>query len=63
MVLKEMHLPTATYEGSPVEPVGEVQHASSLITQPRPGSEHIELLEEAASDEESRSTRFTVSDD
>jgi hypothetical protein len=22
MVLKEMHLPTATYEGSPVEPVG-----------------------------------------
>jgi len=23
MVLKQMHLPTAIYEGSPVEPVGE----------------------------------------
>lgn len=25
LVLKEMHLPTATYEGSPAEPVGLVQ--------------------------------------
>jgi hypothetical protein len=28
MVLKEMYLPTATYEGSPVEPVGGVKPAS-----------------------------------
>ena len=28
MVLKEMHVPTATYEGSPAEPVSEAQHSS-----------------------------------
>jgi len=38
MVTKEMHLPTATYEGSPTEPVGGVPHSSPLINQPRPGS-------------------------
>lgn len=27
LVLKEMHLPTAIYEGSPAEPVSGVQHA------------------------------------
>jgi hypothetical protein len=40
MVLKEMHLSTATYEGSPAEPVGGVQHAPPLITRPRSGSVH-----------------------
>jgi hypothetical protein len=29
MVLKEMHMPTAIYEGSPAEPVSEAQHSSS----------------------------------
>jgi non-ribosomal peptide synthetase-like protein len=28
LVLKEMHLPAATYEGSPAEPVGGTRHAS-----------------------------------
>jgi hypothetical protein len=32
MVLKEMHLPTATYEGSPAEPAGGIPHAESRIT-------------------------------
>jgi non-ribosomal peptide synthetase-like protein len=63
MVLKEMHLPTATYEGSPTEPVSGVQHASSLITRSRPGRGHSKLSEEAATDEESRPTRLTVPDD
>jgi hypothetical protein len=63
MVLKEMHLPTATYEGSPAEPVGEVQHTSPLITQPRPGGGNFKLSEDAAADEGSRPMRFTVSDD
>jgi carbonic anhydrase/acetyltransferase-like protein (isoleucine patch superfamily) len=63
MVLKEMHLPTATYEGSPAEPVSGVQHASPPITQPRPGGGNFKLSGEAAADEESRPTRFTVRDD
>ena len=29
MVLKEMRLPTATYEGSPTEPVKGIQHSSA----------------------------------
>jgi hypothetical protein len=37
MVLKEMQLPTATYEGSPTEPASRVQHSLPLLTQPRPG--------------------------
>jgi len=40
MVLKEMHLPTATYEGSPAEPVSGLQHTSPLMIQPRPGGGH-----------------------
>ncbi len=32
LVLKEMYLPTATYEGSPTEPVRGVEHAPSRIT-------------------------------
>jgi len=43
LVLKEMYLPTATYEGSPAEPVGGVQYSSPLITQPRPSAAHSEL--------------------
>jgi len=63
LVLKEMHLPTGTYWGSPTEPVSGVQHASPLITQPRQGARHSKLPEEAATDEESRPTRLTVPDD
>jgi hypothetical protein len=63
MALKEMHLPTATYEGSPAEPLCGVQHASPLVTQPRPGGGHFKLSAEAAADGETRLRRFTVSDD
>ena len=63
MVLKEMHLPTATYEGSPTEPVSEVQHASSLITRSRPGDGHSHLSEEAAPEEESWPTRLMFLND
>ena len=63
MVLKEMHLPTATYEGSPTEPVSGAQHSSPLITQPRPGGGHSKLSGEAATDVESRPPRVTVPDD
>ena len=63
MVLKEMHLPTATYEGSPTEPVSGAQHSSPLITQPRPGGGHSKLSGEAATDVEKRPTRVTVPDD
>jgi len=63
MVLKEMHLPTATYEGSPTELVSGAQHSSPLITQPRTGGGHSKLSGEAATDVESRPTRVTVPDD
>jgi hypothetical protein len=63
MVLKEMHLSTGIYEGSPTEPVSGDQHASFLITQPRPGGGQSKLPGEAATDEESRPTRLTVPDD
>ncbi|MCK5805893.1 MAG: hypothetical protein KAI66_23885, partial [Lentisphaeria bacterium] len=63
LVLKEMHLPTATYWGSPTEPVSGVQHSSPLITQPRPGCGHSKLSGEEAADEESRPTRLTVTDE
>jgi carbonic anhydrase/acetyltransferase-like protein (isoleucine patch superfamily) len=63
MALKEMHLPTATYEGSPAEPVSGVQQASPLVTRPRPGGGHFKMSGEAARNEEIRPTRFTVSDD
>jgi hypothetical protein len=52
MVLKEMHLPTATYEGSPAEPVGGARYSSPLITQPRTSAAHSELSGEAAGDVE-----------
>jgi hypothetical protein len=63
MVLKEMHLPTGTYWGSPTEPVSGDQHSSPLITQPRPGGGHSKLSEDAATEEESLPTRLTVPDD
>ena len=63
LVLKEMHLPTAIYWGSPTEPVIGVQHISPLITQPRPGCGHSRLSGEAAVGEESRPTRLTVKDE
>jgi hypothetical protein len=63
LVLKEMHLPTATYWGSPTEPVSGAQHSSPLITQPRSGGGHSKLSGEAATDEESRPTRLMASDD
>jgi hypothetical protein len=62
MVLKEMHLPTGIYWGSPTEPV-LVQKASHLITQPRPVDGHYRMSGEAAADKRSRPTRPTVSDD
>ncbi|MGB5813710.1 MAG: AMP-binding protein, partial [Thermoanaerobaculia bacterium] len=52
MVLKEMYLPTATYEGSPAEPVGGAQYSSPLITKPRTSATHSELFGEAAGDVE-----------
>ena len=63
MVLKEMHLPTGTYWGSPTEPVSGVQHSFPLITQPRLGGGHSKLSGAAATDEESRPTRLTIPDD
>jgi non-ribosomal peptide synthetase-like protein len=63
MVLKEMHLPTATYEGSPTEPVSGDQHLSYFITQPRPDGGHSNLSEESASEEKRLPTRHTVPDD
>ena len=40
MVLKEMHLPTGIYWGSPTEPVNCQQQASLMITQPRGHAEN-----------------------
>jgi hypothetical protein len=36
MVLKEMRLPTATYDGSPTEPVSGNQRLAPMFIQPRP---------------------------
>jgi non-ribosomal peptide synthetase-like protein len=33
LVLKEMHLPTATYEGSPAQPVGDARHSFPAMTE------------------------------
>jgi non-ribosomal peptide synthetase-like protein len=60
MVLKEMHLPTGTYWGSPTEPVSEIQCA---IIQPLPCDGHSKLSGEVTTDEESRPTRLKVPDD
>jgi carbonic anhydrase/acetyltransferase-like protein (isoleucine patch superfamily) len=63
MVLKEMHLPTGTYWGSPTEPLSGVQHASPFITQPQPSSGYSKMSGEAANNAESRPTRLTVPDE
>jgi non-ribosomal peptide synthetase-like protein len=63
MVLKEMHLPTATYEGSPSEPVGLVRHSSRPIAELRPGGDHSELFGAAATDVLGRPSRFTIPDE
>jgi hypothetical protein len=52
LALKEMHLPSAVYEGSPTAPVGGVQHSSPLITPPRPGAAHSALSGRKAGDVE-----------
>jgi non-ribosomal peptide synthetase-like protein len=39
LVLKEMHLPAGTYEGSPAEPVGGARHSLPSMTERRPGPE------------------------
>jgi hypothetical protein len=49
LVLKEMHLPTATYWGSPAEPVIGTQHFSPGIA-----SNHQEAGKDLAGDEENR---------
>ena len=60
LVLKEMNMLTATYEGSPAQPV------SSSILLPlalrRQRGAHPELPGEASIDEENRFTRLTVPD-
>jgi len=63
MVLKEMHLPTGVYEGSPTEPVSGDTHSSPRITQPRPTGGHSKLSGEAAIKEESPPIRLKVPDD
>jgi non-ribosomal peptide synthetase-like protein len=48
LVLKGMHLPTATYEGSPAEPLGGARHSFGFTTEPLPGAGHSELSGEVA---------------
>jgi non-ribosomal peptide synthetase-like protein len=56
MVLKEMYLLTATYEGSPTEPASGVQYSSGLVTEGQRGGGHPRLSGGAAAGEESRPT-------
>jgi hypothetical protein len=63
MVLKEMHLPTAIYEGSPTEPVCLAPHSFRPIAELRPGGDHSELFGEAATDARGRPSRITVPDE
>jgi non-ribosomal peptide synthetase-like protein len=49
LVLKEMHLPTATYEGSPTQPLSDLPD-SRLITPSRPTAAPAELSGRAAGD-------------
>jgi non-ribosomal peptide synthetase-like protein len=62
LVLKEMNMLTATYEGSPAEPVSGSTLLPSIALR-RPGGGHPELPGEAPIDEENRFMRLTVSDD
>ena len=62
LVLKEMNMLTATYEGSPAEPVS----GSTLLPPIAPrrlGGGHPELPAEAPVEEENQFTSLTVSDD
>jgi non-ribosomal peptide synthetase-like protein len=43
LVLKEMHLPTATYEGSPVQPASAARASFPFITEHRPDTGHSDL--------------------
>ena len=63
MVLKEMHLPTGTYWGSPTESASKVQHASLNFTEPRLNGGHFMLSGEPANDENSQSEKHTQSDE
>jgi non-ribosomal peptide synthetase-like protein len=63
MVLKEMHLSTATYEGSPAEPVGGIQHAPRLITRLGSGSVHSSFSAETVASAGSQSNRLVNKDD
>ena len=63
LVLKEMYLPTAIYEGSPTAPVSGVQHSSPVVTHQRQSGEYSALAGAAAIDVESRQMRGTVLDD
>jgi len=62
MVLKEMNLPEATYEGSPAEPVSD-----SILPAPdalrRRGGDSPRMHGMASIDNESQSTRLAISDD
>ena len=48
LVLKEMHLPTAVYEGSPAGPIDEIQYSAGYITQVQALSGLPDLVEKAA---------------
>jgi len=60
MVLKEMRLPTAVYEGSPAELFRGVQDRAALITPPPQAGGHSMLSGEAATDSVSRHAGLTV---
>jgi non-ribosomal peptide synthetase-like protein len=60
MVLKEMTMPTATYEGSPAEPVSSSTLLPPIALQ---HGRHPELPGETPVDEEDRLARLTVSGD
>lgn len=62
LVLKDMNMLTATYEGSPAEPVTSSTFVPPIALR-RPDAGHPELPGEAPIDEENRFTRLTVSDD
>lgn len=61
LVLKEMNLPTATYEGSPVEPVGGP--IPLPITLRRPDGEHTSFLGKAVAGQRSKVARHAVPDE
>jgi hypothetical protein len=63
MVLKEMHLPTAIYEGSPTEPVCLVPHSSRPMAELQAGGGHSKPFGEAIPDVQGRPSRLTVPDE